>query len=726
MVAEFIGVVSPEIGLCSDFEESIKAISDIDELTLLKKSISYKRSLSKDDKRLFKEAIASRIQLLNKATLQIDKPILDDNAPIAVVLFAGGGGVEAGMLRAGIRPVVAVELDPKHPQLSADIIRVHESNFADYGCKIINQTVEEVAKNNFADFPRKPDFLHASNVCKHFSNATGIKNEDREQQEDIDAARAVVTAIEVLQPKNFTLEQVRGFKQSQSFKLILECLESCGYKYYFDVINLADYGVPQARDRLFLSAAINGEPIPLPPVVERVGWYDAIAHLIPTMTDSVLLPSQQASVTEYLASNAPTPLLMQRTGSRKEVRARPAHLPAYTQLASRFTDGKLANRNKFADIWLPDGSVKSLSLAAAAIIQGFPDWYQFPASLSVAGTIIGNSVPPLFATRFFSGREVGDGSQEAELCFQKVGVGTLELSPFSLVKISEIIENSATQSREGINKNVVLEYLDLRKSGVEFPPILLFSEGNQYFIADGWHRYLAEKLLGSESISAEIRLGSLRDAVLYSCGANQSHGLRRSNQDKRKAVLTLLEDAEWSKFSNREIARRCGVDEGMVRKFRTPRADKQQNTLKEVFPRDALLTQENPKPELRGERITLLGRIDENNYAVGHGNRQFEVPISHVMEILEPTKPTSLCLADLGIPASGLPVVARNEGMPPEEHLEKTYLLQVSINQIAENSDYLSATQTSKLVESINFSLLSAAELKKVLIQIQKLTTVKA
>lgn len=59
-----------------------------------------------------------------------------------------------------------------------------------------------------------------------------------------------------------------------------------------------------------------------------------------------------------------------------------------------------------------------------------------------------------------------------------------------------------------------------------------------------------------------------RDAVLYSVGANSTHGLPRTNIDKRKAVMTLLEDGEWSQWSNREIARQCAVDEGTVRKYR--------------------------------------------------------------------------------------------------------------------------------------------------------------
>jgi Zn-dependent M16 (insulinase) family peptidase len=58
--------------------------------------------------------------------------------------------------------------------------------------------------------------------------------------------------------------------------------------------------------------------------------------------------------------------------------------------------------------------------------------------------------------------------------------------------------------------------------------------------------------------------GSQRDAVLYSVGANASHGLARTQEDKRKAVKTILEDFEWSDWSDREIARRASVSLQLV------------------------------------------------------------------------------------------------------------------------------------------------------------------
>src|SRR5690606_6247751 len=63
--------------------------------------------------------------------------------------------------------------------------------------------------------------------------------------------------------------------------------------------------------------------------------------------------------------------------------------------------------------------------------------------------------------------------------------------------------------------------------------------------------------------------GTQRDAKLYSVGANDKHGLRRSNEDKRNAVLTLLNDTEWSKWSDNQIAKACGVAHSFVGRVRS-------------------------------------------------------------------------------------------------------------------------------------------------------------
>ncbi|MGJ5632958.1 DNA cytosine methyltransferase [Nostoc sp. CALU 1950] len=329
------------------------------------------------------------------------KPVLPNDAPIAVVLFAGGGGIETGMVQAGIRPAIAVEFDPTKPELSRAIALNHHRNFSEYGCRIIQLTVQEVARLGFIGFPRRPDYLHASPVCANFSQAhTAKAGKGIETADDLTAAIAVAEAIRQLQPRVFTLENVPRYQNSQSFAIILNALEQEGYSVDYSVVNMADFGLPQARRRLVLIAS-RGLSIALPLGTTPCGWYKAIAHLIPTMSDSQLLPRQQQALEKFLAGNAPTPLLIERVGGRTQSKYKPGHLPCNTILRSHFTDHKGCNRSKFADIWLPDGTVKSLSIEGAAILQGFPCWYEFPNETATAGSIIGYSVPPSFATQLF-------------------------------------------------------------------------------------------------------------------------------------------------------------------------------------------------------------------------------------------------------------------------------------------------------------------------------------
>lgn len=96
-------------------------------------------------------------------------------------------------------------------------------------------------------------------------------------------------------------------------------------------------------------------------------------------------------------------------------------LPCSTIVRSHFTDGKGNNRNKFADIWLPDGTIKSLSIEAAARLQGFPDWYEFPSDTATAGSIIGYSVPPKFAPQLFKSLQQAPPTEiQIQMCQERI------------------------------------------------------------------------------------------------------------------------------------------------------------------------------------------------------------------------------------------------------------------------------------------------------------------
>lgn len=128
--------------------------------------------------------------------------------------------------------------------------------------------------------------------------------------------------------------------------------------------------------------------------------------------------------------------------------------------------------------------------------------------------------------------------------------------------------DGGTQSRSEINQETVNEYAESIEAGSEFPPVTTFFDGVDYYLADGFHRYFAHKKAGKASINTEVINGTVREAVLHSVGVNSIHGLRRTQADKRKAVMTLLEDFEWQDWSDREIAAQCRVSHTFVASLR--------------------------------------------------------------------------------------------------------------------------------------------------------------
>jgi len=195
--------------------------------------------------------------------------------------------------------------------------------------------------------------------------------------------------------------------------------------------------------------------------------------------------------------------------------------------------------------------------------------------------------------------------------------------------------DGGTQSRQEINQETVGDYAEQITAGAEFPPVTAFYDGVDYYLADGFHRYFATKKAGKASVNVEIVNGTLRDAVLHSCGVNALHGLRRTNADKRKAVMTLLDDVEWQDWSNGEIARQCHVSPPFVASLRVTeipvvkmnRAGKkeltytkpQEKTNQNVYDQeqDALdhLSQENDQLKVRLALTAMEGTEEEKDMA---------------------------------------------------------------------------------------------------------------
>jgi hypothetical protein len=114
--------------------------------------------------------------------------------------------------------------------------------------------------------------------------------------------------------------------------------------------------------------------------------------------------------------------------------------------------------------------------------------------------------------------------------------------------------------------DVVADYVQALERGDPFPPGEVVWDGKEYWLWDGGHRCAAHRQLGRD-FAVNVRDGTQEEAQWLASGANTTHGLRRSNDHKRKAVeLALRLHPEQS---NSALAGHCGVDEKMVRTART-------------------------------------------------------------------------------------------------------------------------------------------------------------
>lgn len=133
------------------------------------------------------------------------------------------------------------------------------------------------------------------------------------------------------------------------------------------------------------------------------------------------------------------------------------------------------------------------------------------------------------------------------------------------LQVANIICDPKTQMRVEWHEAVVAEYVDAMRKD-EFPPPVVFTDGKDNWLADGWYRLAAHKAMKKSTVLCEMRKGGLEDAILYAAGANARHGLRRTNADKERAVRTILE--KYQDKSAAWIGATCGVSHQFVLKVK--------------------------------------------------------------------------------------------------------------------------------------------------------------
>ena len=300
---------------------------------------------------------------------------LDGTLIKAGTYFSGGGLVEEG-LKGIIDPVVAVEYDEK-------ISGVYRNNF---GQHIVTADVRDVdPKELVKQIDGEVEYFHASPVCKNYSQA---KSNHAEVELDKETAASTAEFINAVKPKVVTIENVKGYKDSDAMKTITDALDANGYTWDADVYNAADYGGYTNRERLIVRAVRDGK-LPDKPkkMAHKSGWYEAVADIIPTLTEK---------------KNGVAPWMDIRLKA-DGIDWRNIDKPLYV-MGSAYADGKVPHafadellptlRTKSGDvIVMPDGKVYRAMGRVLARVSGVSDDYKMPFSENLSHTIIGNGIP---------------------------------------------------------------------------------------------------------------------------------------------------------------------------------------------------------------------------------------------------------------------------------------------------------------------------------------------
>jgi ParB-like chromosome segregation protein Spo0J len=136
------------------------------------------------------------------------------------------------------------------------------------------------------------------------------------------------------------------------------------------------------------------------------------------------------------------------------------------------------------------------------------------------------------------------------------------------LSLDKITIDAGTQGRVKLDKKVIEDYAEKMKLGEIFPPCVVISDGKKNYLVNGFHRYFAARKIKSPSLDCNVTEGTLQQAKERSWAANSDHGLPRTRGDKRKCVLSAINDDTHRGKSDREIAVLCKVSHTFVQNVR--------------------------------------------------------------------------------------------------------------------------------------------------------------
>lgn len=418
--------------------------------------------------------------------------------PIGVDLFAGAGGMSLGFEQAGFDILAAVELDPIH-------CATHEFNFPFWPilCQdMVNTTAEDIrSRSEIGD--RDIDVVFGGSPCQGFSLIGKRVLEDPRNT----LLKHFVRLVVELQPKYFVLENVRGLTIGKPKQLLIEIIEEFSANGYeveqnYKVLNAANYGVPQARQRLFILGCRKGLPLPKYPEPitatnsKRAGKTKqtifSTLPLVPTVWDAIGdLPEAQnfpelfdrdwaiakyGNPSEYAAQLRGIAIAENDYSYEREFdfelltsSMRTKHSPESMERFEKTSPGQIEKVSRFYKLH-PEGicntlragtassqgaftsprpihpfSPRCITVREAARLHSYPDWFRFHGTKWHGFRQVGNSVPPLLAKAV------------ATEIIRALGITPIKPTEKKLLENEKLLEFSMTQAaqRYGVHPHII-------------------------------------------------------------------------------------------------------------------------------------------------------------------------------------------------------------------------------------------------------------------------------
>ncbi len=358
--------------------------------------------------------------------------------PIGIDLFAGAGGMTLGFEQAGFDIPISVELDPIH-------CATHKFNFPFWSilcCNVVNLTGNEIRdKLNIPN--REIDVIFGGPPCQGFSM---IGKRALDDPRNLLMSHFLRLVLE-LKPKYFVIENVKGLtvgKHKFFLEEVIDKFSKNGYHVQqpYQVLNAANYGVPQHRERLFLLGCQNVLTLPNYPQIQTdkklenyITVLDAIGDLPEVENYPELLeidwvkaerdygkPSKYAKKLrgiEYSNNDYSYKREYDRTILTSSLRTRhtpksiarfDATAPGKTEPVSRFYKlnphgicntlraGTPSSRGAYTSPRpIHPFTPRCITVREAARLHSYPDWFRFHVTKWHGFRQVGNSVPPLLA-----------------------------------------------------------------------------------------------------------------------------------------------------------------------------------------------------------------------------------------------------------------------------------------------------------------------------------------